>query len=81
MKFDFVIQQSFLLTDWLTDAFKQAQVSNSYGYGLSFHCSMSLQPDRCLLACRSAYNAPIMDLLLFSFVSVPSLTAQGVNLR
>ena len=42
---------------------------------------MSLQPDRCLLAYRSMYNAFFMDLLVSSFVSHSSLlTVKGVDL-
>ena len=49
--------------------------------GLIFHCSISLQPDRCLLTYRSMYNAFFMDLPVSSFVSHSSLlTAKSVDL-
>ena len=49
--------------------------------GLIFHCSMSLRPDRCLLAYCSTYNAFFMDLPMSSFVSHLSLlTGKGVDL-
>ena len=41
--------------------------------GLIFHCSMSLRPERCLLAYRSMYNAFFMDLPVFSFVTHSTL--------
>ena len=37
------------------------------------HCSMSLRPERCLLAYRSTYNAFFMDLPVSSCVSHSSL--------
>ena len=40
-----------------------------------FHCSMLLQPERCLLAYHSSYNAFFMVLLCVSL-----LTAKSVNL-
>ena len=49
--------------------------------GLIFHSLMSLQPERCLLAYRSTYNAFFVDLPVSSFVSYSSLlTAKSVDM-
>ena len=49
--------------------------------GLIFSLFELLQPDRCLLAYRSTYNAFFMDLPVSSFVSHSSLlTAKSVDL-
>ena len=49
--------------------------------GLIFHCSTSLQPDRCLLAYHSTCNVFFMDLPVSSFVSHSSLlTVKSVDL-
>ena len=49
--------------------------------GLIFHCSTSLQPERCLLAYHSTYNVFFMDLPVSSFVSHSSwLTVKSVDL-
>jgi len=47
---------------------------------LFFHCSMSLQPARCLLAYHSTYNTFFMDLPVPSFVFHSSLlTGKSVD--
>jgi len=48
--------------------------------GLFFHCLTSLQPERCLLPYRYAYNVFFMDLARPSFVSHSSLlSTKSVN--
>ena len=66
--------------DWLMPSDKCNSITAN-AMGLIFHCSMLLQPERCLLAYHSTYNAFFMDLPVSSFVSHSSLlTAKSVDL-
>jgi len=64
----------------LHDAFRLAKLIAAKAMGF-FHCLMSLQPERCLLAYCSTCNAFFMDLLVSSFVFHSSLlTVKSVDL-
>ena len=75
-----IIKRNFLVTDCLMPSDKSNLIM-AKAMARSFHCSMSLQLDTCLLAYRSTYNAFFMGLPVSSFVSHSSLlTVKGVDL-
>ena len=68
---------NFLLTAWLTDAFRQAYLITSKAMSMTFWLLTYLQPERCLLAYHSVHNGLVTLLTVKSIDLVVASLCYG----